>query len=526
MSWYSVIFTNNPTGRCHFAIDHEAEVATPSSSSSSTSLARNYDRNIVRRMLDVVNHVRTQLPDNVSLKLDYIYLARAAHECSAYYTALLFAQLACESFCTDYPNFSSDPKIDYIYEHQPQFGRVLQDIMQDTYLNISDPDAICGAGSSCLVEHHSRVQYYARTNSWDKVMLAQDMELSYGNPLAAREMSNALHRSGLQYLQWRFLKQDLDEKFGYECAWRLSNWDLLVDDTAASRNNDSTLPSAPDSSLFHRHHYHALKCFHEDDQRGTERALERARGSVTGSLRVISLESSRTVNEKLSQLRLLREIEQLTQTDSQEYPDMLQRWDEHGILTGQFEYVEPILQQRIVMFRIKESLKADANMQEAFFATCLNLAMVAEGQGNFPVAARTLGILVKHRALSESLQDQLLYRESLLAWMTHDQKIARRLLRNLIEKKNTKLDLRAKALRVYGDWMAETKSENPQAVIQKYYLESIRTSEAIGNKAPDVVKNLNDTQVRTMVVESRTNARDASRVRKDVGSVYSQEHAE
>lgn len=191
--------------RYHFTIDRERE-------------SRNRggcDRKIVRCMLDLVNHVRTQLPDGVSLKLDYIYLARAAHECSAYYTALLFAQLACESFSAEYPDFSSDPKIDYIYERQPQFGRVLQDIMQDTYLNISDPDAICGAGSSYLLDHDSRVQYYARTNSWNMVMLAQDIELSYDNPLTAREMVNALRHSGLQFLQGQFLsnRKDLDEKF-------------------------------------------------------------------------------------------------------------------------------------------------------------------------------------------------------------------------------------------------------------------------------------------------------------------------
>lgn len=213
-------------------------------------------------------------------------------------------------------------------------------------------------------------------------------------------------------------------------------------------------------------------------------------------LKVISLESSKTVNEKLSQLRLLREIEQLSSADSQRYPEVLRRWDEHEIPTNQFEYVEPILRQRIIMFQIKESLKADANMQEAFFGTCLDLAKIAEGQGNFPVAVRALGTLAKHQNLSEELKNQLLYQESLLTWMQRDQIIARRLLRSLIEKRNLKPSLRAKALRVYGDWMAETKSENPQAVIQKYYLESIATSETIDKKTPDDIRNLHNTQVR------------------------------
>lgn len=214
---------------------------------------------------------------------------------------------------------------------------------------------------------------------------------------------------------------------------------------------------------------------------------------------MISLESSRIVNEKLSQLRLLREIEQLNSaTDSQEeYSKVLQRWNEHEIsLTGQFEYVEPILWQRITMFRIRESLWMNTNIREAFFATCLNLAEVAVSQGNFQVAARALGTLATQRNLSTDLENQCLYQESLLAWMKHDQIIARRLLRNLIEKRNPRPNLKAKALRVYGDWMAETKSENPQTIIQKYYLESIEISEAIDEQTSDDVRDLYDTQVK------------------------------
>lgn len=248
------------------------------------------------------------------------------------------------------------------------------------------------------------------------------------------------------------------------------------------------------------HHYHALKCFHENDRRGIDRAIEYGRMSMIHELQVISSESSKTVNQKLSQLRLLREIEQLSwAADSPEerYPEVLRRWNEHEIsLIGQFDHVEPILWQRLIMFRIRESLRTDANVQEAFFATCLDLAKVAEGQGNFSVATRALRTLELHQNLPMNLKNQVLYQESLLAWTNGEQVIARHLLRNLIEKKNPKPSLRAKALRVYGDWMAETKSENPQAVIQKYYLASIETSEAIDEQTPDVIRNLHDTQVR------------------------------
>ncbi|KAL6424274.1 hypothetical protein ACFW04_009833 [Cataglyphis niger] len=487
--------------RQHFAINHEAETVV-----SSISKSGGCDQKIVRCMLDVVNHVRAQLPDGTTLAFDYVNLARAAHKCSAYYTALLFAQLACQSISSDYPDFSSDPRIDYIYERQPSVGRVLQDIMLDTYLNISDPDAMSGAGSSHLLNQDSRVQYYARTNCWDKVMLAQDIELSHnGNHLSLTnsrmKMANALQCSGLLFLQWQFLGNCLDEKLSYECAWRLGNWDLLVNDSTTSQNDFQSQHLRFESleNTFHVHHYDALKCLHENDQRGTERAIKRARLSVIRELRMINLESSRIINEKLSQLRLLREIEQLNSVadlSQERYLEILQRWNAHEIsLTGQFDYVEPILWQRIIMFRIRESLWTDTNIREAFCATCLDLAEVAMSQGNFQVATRALGTLATQQNLSTDLENQHLYQESLLAWMKHDQVIARRLLRNLIEKRNPKPSLKAKALRIYGDWMAETKSENPQAVIQKYYLESIKISEAINEQTPAVVKDLYETQV-------------------------------
>ena len=73
----------------------------------------------------------------------------------------------------------------------------------------------------------------------------------------------------------------------------------------------------------------------------------------------------------------------------------------------------------------------------------------------------------------------MLYQESLLARLRQDLELGRFLLRNLIHKETLDVNLRAQILRVYGDWMAETKSENPQAVIQKYYLKSIDSSNSI-----------------------------------------------
>lgn len=257
-------------------------------------------------------------------------------------------------------------------------------------------------------------------------------------------------------------------------------------------------------NTFYKYHYHALRCFHENDQKGAQRAIDDARKSVIYSLKLVSLESSLTINEKLSQLRLLREIEQFNSSsvNHEDYAKILRQWDEHEILTvnDQFKYVEPILRQRITMFQIKDSLRSNINVQQAFFQTCIDLATIAKDHGNFPTAATALGILAKHPNLSQDIKNQLRYQESVLAWIRNDKIIARRLLRSLIDDESVRSNLKAKVLRVYGDWMAETKSENPQTVIQRYYLKSIETSQSLINEqqTSNVVKNLHDTQVRTV----------------------------
>lgn len=73
--------------------------------------------------------------------------------------------------------------------------------------------------------------------------------------------------------------------------------------------------------------------------------------------------------------------------------------------------------------------------------------------------------MAKQLNLDEDIQDQLHYQESVLAWTRNDHEIGRSILRNLLRKPSLNPNLKVQVLRVYGDWMAETKSENPQVKI-------------------------------------------------------------
>ncbi|KZC09469.1 Serine-protein kinase ATM [Dufourea novaeangliae] len=443
-----------------------------------------------------------QVADDIRLNLNYMYIAKAAQYCAAFFTAILYAEMSCENILNDHNNFTNVSKIDDVYELAPEQGKMIQSILRDTYSKIGDFDAIRGTGSSHLQDHSTRIQHYVHTYEWNKAILAQDVELSFGNMTVIKEMANGLHHSGLQYLMDNFIfamsknNEKIHEDIQYECSWRLSNWNFCEINQALYVQNDCKLKSQITESDYHFYHYQALKYFHEGNEAGIRNAIESARMSVIKALKNISLESSKTIYEKLMQLQLIREIEEFSLVKSDEYENVLKKWQQQDISNfNELEYIEPVLTQRTIMYQINDALAGSVQMKNVLFNTYLDLSKIAVDKENLNIATRSLAVLAKQTDIPPKIQDQLLYQESLLARLRNDLEIGRFLLRNLIHKESLDINLRAQVLRVYGDWMAETKSENPQAVIKKYYLKSIDTSSSIDEQTTESVKNLHDTQV-------------------------------
>ncbi|XP_076661502.1 serine/threonine-protein kinase tefu isoform X2 [Halictus rubicundus] len=482
--------------------DYNFNFTTQNVVSSAICKTANCDRQIVHCMLNIVNYIRIQVADSGCLQLNYMYIAKAAQYCAAFFTAILYAEMSCENILNDYNNFTNISKIDYIYELVPEQGKMIQSILRDTYAKIGDYDAIRGTGSSHLQDHSTRIQHYVHTHEWNKVILAQDVELSFGNMSVIKEIANGLHQSGFQYLLGNMIyamsknNEKIDEDIQYECSWRLSNWNFSEINQALYTQSDCKLKSQIVESDYHFYHYQALKYFHEGNEIGIQNAIGNARISIVKALKNISLESSKTVYEKLMQLQLIREIEELSSAKPDEHEKVLQKWQQQDISNfNELQYIEPILTQRTIMYQINNALVHSVQMKDALFNTYLNISKIAADKENLHIATRSLAVLAKQTNLPPKVQDQLLYQESLLARLRNDLEIGRFLLRNLMHKDNLDTNLRAQVLRVYGDWMAETKSENPQTIIRKYYLKSIDTSTSINEQTADSIKNLHDTQV-------------------------------
>ncbi|XP_066601781.1 serine-protein kinase ATM-like [Prorops nasuta] len=450
-------------------------------------------------MLDVTNFIRIQIGNEEFFNLKFMSIAMAAQHCSAFFTALFYAELMCEKLTQQSDNdFTTSTKIDYICEKYPEEGLLLQNILKDAYLKIGDPDAIHGCGSLDLKDPSSLVQYYTHTRKWDKVMLIQDIELHSDNHLANRNhvgMTNALRHSGLHYLLGHFLSGTTREtekyyELEYECAWRLSNWNILNAHSVKSQNG---LYSKYEFE-YHVEHYKALKCLYEGNDIGVKTAVEKARLSIVKVLCSISLESSKTLYEKLAQLQMLQEIEEFNCVNLENFSEILNNWKQYNIAnSNEFEYVEPILTQRTVMLK-KHLLHNNSDIQHALISAYMDIAKVANDQEHSQIATLALGTLKKLAGLSVNIQNEIEYHDCLLLWNQNDYGVSSGLLKRLMHKSTLQPLLKAKILRTYGDWMVETKFENPQ-VIQEYYQDSINIINSVKDTVKETEKILYNTEI-------------------------------
>ncbi|XP_046739148.1 serine-protein kinase ATM isoform X2 [Diprion similis] len=455
----------------------------------------------VRCMLNVVDYIRSQSADNYQFPLNYLHIAKAAQYCSAYFTSVLYAELWCEKLLKECPVIDYSMPIDYICEIETENGKVLQEILREACIKIGDPDAIYGCGRSYFQNVSAKIEHYVQLRQWNKVLLAYDIEVSLGNKKATKGLLDALQHSGLQYLLGAFVKtvdrseEDLDGNCRYECAWRLSDWSISTSQQMINlRQENCTSLQASVNNNYPLFHYHALKSFHELDTDGLKTAINCGRVCIINSLRNISLESCKTIYPALSQLQMLREIEEIYFAKLDDYSSMIEKWNTQDSMgVNDFEYIEPILSQRIVLLQSNEKGKNQV-VKNALVDTYFRLNQLSKKHGYSQTSARALGSLAKQVELSAEVKTNLQYEEAVLAWMSGDQELGRHLLHNLLVNETLSLSMQAQAFTQYGNWMAETKSENPQRVIDKYYLTSLKYSEKIKNPTERDKKNLLDTQ--------------------------------
>ncbi|KAL0274886.1 UNVERIFIED_CONTAM: hypothetical protein PYX00_002916 [Menopon gallinae] len=109
--------------------------------------------------------------------------------------------------------------------------------------------------------------------------------------------------------------------------------------------------------------------------------------------------------------------------------------------------------------------------------TYYKLTKMARREKEFQIAVRNLNYLSHLENLPDSIMGKIKLEKSILGWETGDINVGKFLLYHYLKRDEIKGDLRAKALRIYGDWMASTNSENSRHIIEEYYNKSIQVAE-------------------------------------------------
>ena len=106
----------------------------------------------------------------------------------------------------------------------------------------------------------------------------------------------------------------------------------------------------------------------------------------------------------LSQLQMLREIEEWASTKPSEYTERFVDWEHHNYINNNnFEYVEPLFSQRIAICKMKQARENNEVVKSALLDVYLELVQLAEQKGDFRVATRTLGTIYTRYELFNKL---------------------------------------------------------------------------------------------------------------------------
>ena len=104
------------------------------------------------------------------------------------------------------------------------------------------------------------------------------------------------------------------------------------------------------------------------------------------------IESCKAMYPMLCQLQMLREIEEWVSTDPSDYNERFVNWQYHDYINNNdFEYLESVLSQRIIIYKINQSHGKEKIIHDALIESYLKLIQYAKQRGHFRVATRALG---------------------------------------------------------------------------------------------------------------------------------------
>ena len=197
-----------------------------------------------------------------------------------------------------------------------------------------------------------------------------------------------------------------------------------------------------------------------------------------------SLESCRIIYPALTLLWLINDVESISQSDKQ--LDVLQEKGTHQnhLPVKDFNYSEPALALKAVVLKVL--LPRTPESTAALVDTLqLEICQKAHQHGNYPIAGRCLTQLSTLPDLSKDLQLKFRLEKALTEWQRKDGDRALNTLRSLaavLERDTIPHPIYPRVLNLLGDWLHETRSENPRQILSLYHRKSLEAALATQNR--------------------------------------------
>ncbi|XP_023014307.2 serine/threonine-protein kinase tefu [Leptinotarsa decemlineata] len=451
----------------------------------------------VKCMLAVVSFVRLQKSFNKprsrsntntqDLNIDYLKAAKAAQFCSAHFSTLLYTELWCqtqiENIQNENPAFCEQRStmIDFIYERVGrEAGEALQHILRNAYKAVGDLNALPGCGISFLLEPQFRVEHYKEQEKWDQVTQFYATRIFSEPHTSLRELMESFKKCS--WYQMPLLCGDKLEEPQYECMWRLGQW------TTSEKRNVSSSMTRDD---FEKYRFFALKSLRDKNVRSFDEALKYQKLCVIDHLKHASLESCQNLYPVLSRMQSLVEIEDFAKGD---VTSIVDKWvlQDRLVRKNDFQYIEPIVTQRLVMLADRLRETPDVNLQKFLVEATLDFAGLAKEEGHFKEGLAILENLKCMSDLTENVKTRIQLLDAQLSWLVNNTIVARHILNKLCKNESISPKLRATALTMSGQFMSETHSENRMVIIKDYFLKSISLMSRVERNERDI-KNVMDT---------------------------------
>lgn len=444
------------------------------------------NKSSIKCMLSVVECIRIFNQDyiNDAIQLNYLNIAKAANFCGAYFTSVLY----CELWNLKCVNPTPEDK------------EILNEIIGDSYSSLGDMDAVI----PFVDPLKSRLKYLQLGNKTNRVCLELD-SLCFDQKSQIESLKKNLIQSGHTFLAYSLNDKSNDAE--WECAWRLGDWNVI--------NNEKEESFDPNIE-FERQHYNALKCIQIKDEMGVRKSIEIARKSVANIVGNVSLECAKNIYKNLEMLERLQQIEDILELQCTKSEiigkKILDKWRmQDAIPFNNFETKEPVLAQRAVLFKIS-GLIAKRILErvepEAFQNNYLKIISESRKEGLNQIAMRNLAA-ISSLQLTKELEAKKYVEEAQLNWNIGDEIVAKKILLHVVADTTYANSVnRIVALRLYGEYLMETFTDNLNSVKKTYLMKALKLLNIFAanqDKISTLKKELNGISFKDFEIEQQLN---------------------